>query len=258
MSDIQSQLGLNRTTLINARRDYYRALGIVDGVAEPTGTLERLAPSRESDFWLSAAYELRPDRFARMAAVSEAAANVRLQKSDRFGNPQVGPFYEFDNSRVSFVGAQLTMPLPILNCRPGEIREAEAKQAQAQLNFRQIDVEIWQDVTLAAANVVETQKWIESYRRDILPSLRKGLDDTNLLFQQGQGGVDVLRVLDVRRKLLHAEDGYLDALLAYTTALADLAQAIGDPSLAMGQYENVQPPPEILPAPHDGSSLMQP
>jgi outer membrane protein TolC len=78
---------------------------------------------------------------------------------------------------------------------------------------------------------------VENYRQDILPALRKGLDDTQLLFQQGQGGVDILRVLDVRRKLLKAEDGYLDALLAYTTALADLAQGVGDASVAMGQYE---------------------
>ena len=249
VSDIQSQLGLNRTNLINALRDYYRALGIADASAEPYGTLERLAPTRETEFWLAAAYATRPDRFARMAAVQEGGADVRFQKSDRYGNPSVGPFYEFDNSRTTFVGAQLTMPLPVLNCRPGEIQQAEAKLSQSRQYLRQTEVEIWQDVTLAAANVAETQKWIESYRGDILPSLRKGFEDTNLLFQQGQGGVDVLRVLDVRRKLLHAEDGYLDALLAYTTALADLAQAVGDPGLATGQYKMDLGSPEILPLP---------
>jgi outer membrane protein TolC len=64
------------------------------------------------------------------------------------------------------------------------------------------------------------------------------------LFQQGQAGVDVLRVLDVRRKLLRAQDGYLDALLGYTQALADLALAVGDPALAMGLYQAVEDMPK--------------
>ena len=213
------------------------------------GTLERPAPGGECDSWLAAAYEVRPDRFARMAAIHEAAADVRFQTADRFGNPAVGPFYEFNESQTTFVGANIQLPIPILNCHPGEIRQAEARQSQAQLNMRQTDVEIWQDVTTAAANVAETLRWVESYQRDILPALRKSLEDTNLLFQQGQGGVDVLRVLDVRRKLLQAQDGYLDAFLAYTAAMADLAQAVGDPGLAMGKYGITVPPPEILPTP---------
>ena len=256
--DVQSQLGLNRTAIISARRDYYRALGISQGMAEPVGTLERTVPSGQDETWLAAAYEMRPDRFALMAAVQESAADVRFQKADRYGNPQVGPFYEFNESRTTFVGANLQLPIPILNNHPGEIRQAQAKQSQAQLNLRQTDVEIWQDVTTTAANVAETRRWVESYQNDILPALRKSLDDTNLLFQEGQGGVDVLRVLDVRRKLLHAQDGYLDALLAHTTALADLAQAVGDPGLAMGKYEQPPQPPENLPAPPPAPSLKQP
>jgi outer membrane protein TolC len=258
VSDIQSQLGLNRTALINARRDYYRALGFSEGSAEPTGTMERSVPAKASDFWLAAANDLRPDLFARMAAVREAGADVALQKSNRYGNPAVGPFYAFDNSRVTFIGAQVQVPIPVLNCHTGEIRQAQAQQTQAQLNVRQTEVEIWQDVTLAVANVAETQQSVENYRHGILPSLRKGLEDTELLFQQGQGGVDVLRVLDVRRKLLRAEDGYLDAVLACTAAMADLAQAVGDPSVAMGHYQSANSTGETPAAPSDGTMLKQP
>ncbi len=81
--DVQSQLGLNRTAIISAQRDYYRALGVAEGTAEPVGTLERPDPSGDSNSWLAAAYEMRPDRFARMAAIHEAAADVRFQTADR-------------------------------------------------------------------------------------------------------------------------------------------------------------------------------
>jgi outer membrane protein TolC len=51
------------------------------------------------------------------------------------------------------------------------------------------------------------------------------------LFGAGEPGVDVLRLIDVRRRLLRARDGYLDAQFELSQAEADLAAAIGDPSL---------------------------
>ena len=45
--------------------------------------------------------------------------------------------------------------------------------------------------------------------------------------------VDVMRVSTVRRSLIRARDGYLDALFEVTQAQADLAAAVGDPALAV-------------------------
>jgi cobalt-zinc-cadmium efflux system outer membrane protein len=247
VKDIQSQIGLNRTAMITARKDYYRALGIAEGSADPSGTLERAAPPGDGEHWLAAALELRPDRFARLSAIAEADADIRYQKADRFGNPQIGPVYEHNESRTDFIGAKIQVPIPVFNRKPGEIQQAQARLAQAHLYVRQTEVEIKQDVTLAAARVAEAQKWVENYRSDVLPTLRKTLEDMDQLFRQGQPGVDVLRVLDVRRKLLRAQDGYLDALLTYTSALADLAQAVGDPAQAMGSCPPATPPLEVQP-----------
>jgi len=247
VKDIQSQIGLNRTAMITATKDYYRALGIAEGSAVPSGTLERAAPLGDGDHWLAAALELRPERFARLTAVAEAEADIRYQKADRFGNPQIGPVYELNESRTDFIGAKVQVPIPVFNRKPGEIQQAQARLAQAHLYVRQTEVEIKQDVALAAARVAEAQKWIENYRSDVLPVLRKTLEDMDQLFKQGQPAVDVLRVLDVRRKLLRAQDGYLDALLTYTSALADLAQAVGDPALAMGLCPPATPRLELQP-----------
>jgi outer membrane protein TolC len=48
-----------------------------------------------------------------------------------------------------------------------------------------------------------------------------------------QGGVDLLRVIDIHRTLLQARSGYLDALYELRQALADLAAAVADPALAL-------------------------
>ncbi len=235
--DVRSQLGQNRSALLAAKRDFYRALGTTDGAAEQQGTMDRPAPTVEVDTLIEAARNHRPDLFAHQAAVAEAEARLRLQVADRFGNPNVGPTYEYNETRTNFVGVQVGFPIPALNRKKGEIIQRRAEVQQAAFQVREIEVSIRQDVAAAAARVIEARNWVQDYQTKVLPELQKGLEDMERLLVQGQPGVDVLRVLDLRRKVLRARDGYLDALLTYTQALADLAQAVGDPALAMGLYE---------------------
>jgi outer membrane protein, heavy metal efflux system len=244
VSDIRTQVGLNRTALITAWRDFFGALGLSYGNVVPQGTLERPAPSVGGEQLLDLALEYRPDLFARRAGVAEAEAHAALQVADRFGNPTIGAQYELDESQTQFIGPQISIPIPVLNHRAGEIQQARAQQALAVIQLQQVEIGIRRDVPAAAAQVAEARAWVASYQKQILPDLRRSLAEIERLFQDGQPGVDVLRVLDVRRKLLHAQDGYLDALLAYTQALSQLAIAVGDPAVAMGLYGDGEARPQ--------------
>ncbi len=242
VNDVQSQIGLHRTALWTARRDFARALGKPDLTAIPTGALDRPAPTGEANQLLDSAFEHRPDLFARQTAITEADARVKLQIADRLGNLNIGPMYEYNETSVNIIGLQIGSPIPIFNNKRGEIKQREAERMLAILNLRQTETEIRQDVAAATARVAEARSWMNTYQQDILPDLRKSLDEMDKLFQQGQAGIDVLKVLDVRRKLLRAQDGYLDALLAYSQALADLGLAVGDPAAAMGLYKTADVP----------------
>jgi cobalt-zinc-cadmium efflux system outer membrane protein len=243
VSDVQTQVGLNRTAMVSARRDFLSALGLSDGNFVLHGTLERPAPSVEPQQLLEVAFEHRPDLFSRRAGVAEAEARVKLQVADRFGNPTMGAEYELDESRTQFIGPTISVPIPVLNRRKGEIQQHRAQQGQAVIQLQQTEIGIRRDVPAAVAQLTEARAWLANYQKQVLPDLRRGLADIERLFQDGQPGVDVLRVLDVRRKLLRAQDGYLDALLAYTQALAQLATAVGDPAVAMGLYLDGEAPP---------------
>jgi outer membrane protein TolC len=242
VNDVQSQIGLHRTSLVTARRDFARALGKPDLTAIPSGALDRPAPTVDANQLLDSALEHRPDLFARQTAITEADARLRLQIADRFGNLNIGPMYEYNETSVNIIGLQIGSPIPVFNNKRGEIKQREAERMLAILTLRQSETEIRQDVAAAAARVVEARSWMNKYQQDILPDLRKNLEEMDKLFQQGQAGVDVLRVLDTRRKLLRAQDGYLDALLAYSQALADLGLAVGDPAAAMGLYQKTEAP----------------
>ena len=241
VNSMRSQIGLNRTALLTARHDFARSLGKADLTAVPVGTLDRPAPTSETDRLLEAALEHRPDLFARERAIAEADARLKLQIADRLGNLTIGPTYELNETRVNMVGLAIDAPIPVFNRKRGEVKQREAERLQAILNLRQTEMEIRQDVVTAAPRVAEARAWLNNYQQEILPDLRKSLNEMDKLFQQGQAGVDILRVLDVRRKLLQAQDGYLDAFAGlFLRQLADLGLALGDPARRWGSIRRLE------------------
>src|SRR6202020_2724009 len=97
----------------------------------------------------------------------------------------------------------------------------------------QVDTQIRQDVAAARARWQSASQGVEAYNKEILPHLRESLVGIERLFARGEPGGDVLRLIDMRRKSLRADDGYLDALWELLQAQADLAAAAGDPSLVV-------------------------
>src|SRR5262249_28024313 len=102
--DVLSQVGLGRTAVAAARRDWYSVLGLAGGDVEPQGSLQRHAPLIEPDAMLEAALIQRPDLRARQAAAAEAEARLRLARAERFGPVTVGPVYEINETQANFVG----------------------------------------------------------------------------------------------------------------------------------------------------------
>jgi outer membrane protein TolC len=184
------------------------------------------------------AVQRRADLQARRRAVAEAEANLRLVMANRFGNPIVGPAYTYDPSGVNSFGAQINVPLPVVNIHRGEILEARAGQAQAALLFRQSDVNVRQDVATAVARLEVAEHRARVFRDKSLPDLRKALDDLQKLFDANRPGADLTRLIDVRRKLLRARESYLDAVWAVRMVRADLLAAVGEPVLGL-----CSPPP---------------
>src|SRR5581483_4487019 len=75
------------------------------------------------------------------------------------------------------------------------------------------------------------------------------VEDMEKLFQAGEPGVDVLKVIDARRKYLRARDSYLDALWSVRQARIDVSAAAGEPALSI---TGPPPPPAPLGRRHPG------
>lgn len=224
-------IGPGRAAALAARYELNRLLGVVGMPVEPVGGLPAPPAQWDRGLMVTAALARRADLRAKDAAVAEAEAALRLEIANRLGNPTAGPTQEYDPSQISMVGIQFTMPLPVLNRHRGEVQQREAARGRAGLELRQTEITIAQDVDAALARLEEAVLALNTYEAQVLPDLRKALQGMERLLEQGQ--IDVLRVIDVRRKLFQARDGALDAQFELSQALADLAAAIGDPSVAV-------------------------
>src|SRR5882724_7970197 len=178
-------------------------------------------------------WKRRADRRGREMATAEAEAKLGLERANRFGNPTFGPAFTYDPTRVSEIGAQLNLPIPVLNTHRGQILQREAELERAQLDLRQIEVSIRQDVQSALARLDRANASVYTYRNEILRRLEDSIKEIEKLLEAGDANVNVLHVVDIRRKQLKARDGYLDALWELRQARVDLAAAIGDPALAV-------------------------
>ncbi len=247
-----AQLGQGRTAIAFARADLRRQFGSFDDSFTVRGDLDLPVPTTEFGPLAEAALEKRPDLQSRKMAVAEAQARLKLQEADRYGNPNVGPAFDYNETKNAFYGFQIGGPIPLFNRKTGEILQAQATFAQAMATARQFEVQSAQDVQAALARLAEARKWADRYPAEVLPNLLKATKDMNKLLEQNEPGVDVLKVIGVQRNYLAAFSAYLDALYEVSQARADLAAAVGDPALALGLYATASPaPPPALAPPKD-------
>jgi cobalt-zinc-cadmium efflux system outer membrane protein len=245
VSDTLDQVSAGRETLTAARQDLLRSLGAAGGGVETEGPFEPPAWTADPAALGEMALVRRADLRARQLAVTEAAANLRLAEANRYGNPTVGPAVAYDPSKISMVGAQVSVPVPVANTGRGQVFQGAAEHALAAAQLRQAEVDVRQDVAAGLARLAAAEQRAAQFRTRMLPDLQRAVDDIEKLFQAGEPGLDLLRVIDVRRKLLRARDGYLDAVWSVRQARADVAAAVGEPGLGLIAPEEGEPPARI-------------
>jgi outer membrane protein TolC len=233
----RAQLGQARTTLTMARSEMRRLLGTLDDSFAVSGSLDVSLPSTDQTALTQLALGQRPDLHARRAAINEAEASLRLLKANRYGNPSLAPFFEYDPTRVTTVGGRISMPLAIFNTKKGEILKAETDVAKIRSEVQQLELQASQDVQAALARLKDASQWADSYRADVLPGLLKIKAEMDKQFAGADPKLDFARFLTVQRTFIKANENLLDARYEVSQAQADLALALAEPALAIG------PPP---------------
>jgi outer membrane protein TolC len=231
--EARAQRGSRQTQAVLAWNELRRVMGVQNEIVEVNGTLPSTTPAGLADQWTQLAYQKRPDLQAVHMAYLEAEQRERLEIANRYGNLNIGAKTEYDQSQITFVGATVQFQVPIYNTRRGEILQRQAEKTKVMLDKQRVEIQISQEVLAALDRLTEAKYWARSLEIDILPNLRKTIDRFEQLFAQGE--VDVIRLIEVRRRYLHSRDNHIDALWELSQARADLAAAVGDFMLAAAE-----------------------
>jgi outer membrane protein TolC len=234
--DARAAVGAGRSLLVIALSDLRRQLGEVELDFELAGSLGCRAEARDLEILTKVALERRADLRAKESGLAEAEAQLGLTRANRYGNPTAGPSYEDDNSGANMFGIQLSMPLPVLNTHRGDIFQREAERNRASLELRQNEIQIRQDVRAAVERLTSASANVNIYQTQLLPKLQDAQKEIENLFTSG--ATDYFHVIDIRRKLLKARDGYLDVLFELGQASAELTLAVGDPAILLEPCAN--------------------
>lgn len=177
------------------------------------------------------ALERRPDLAALKFAERAAEFSVRLASAQAWPDPKIGVFYEREKQEIdplsdkdNVVGLEIGFPLPVFNQRRGEIMAAEAERKAAQAELRALTHKVTTDVDVAIERLDLGRRVMETYEKDLNRLSQKNLEDFERAYRAGEVGT--LEVLRAQEDANRTAQGYLQALLAYRTALAELEHVI--------------------------------
>ncbi|MHB1034275.1 MAG: TolC family protein [Pirellulales bacterium] len=233
LAEVENQT--TRQQLETSRQEYAAALaelrqqmGIPEYAAstEPAGALRVPAPTPpgEEDEIVRTAVASRPEIHAARAQAANSRAALCLARADRIPIPSIGPTYERNESGDTFYGLVFETPVPIWNAGGPLVCQRQAEYQRDVVALQQVERRTVAQVKAALVKWNQTQQ-ILTRTNALLEPIRQQSARMERLFEAGQ--TDLVKLLQVRQRLIEAENGQLDAAWQATQAYADLLTAMG-------------------------------
>ena len=164
-------------------------------------------------------------------------AVARLEKAKAIPDPTVGGGWKRAEGLDGWT-AGIAIPIPIFDRNQGGIREAQYGLAQADEERRAAAVQAYQDLTEAYQLLATAHAQAAILKTEMLPEAQKAFAASTEGYSQGK--FSYLEVLDAQRTLFDAQGQWVQTVVDYYTAAANVEGLIGQ-SLASVQNEILQP-----------------
>ncbi|SEO18496.1 outer membrane protein, cobalt-zinc-cadmium efflux system [Flavobacterium sp. CF108] len=165
----------------------------------------------------------RSDVLTAKSIIETSNANIKLQKSLAYPQPELGVIYNPQNM-IPYVGVYGTIELPFFSRNQGEIKKSNYIKQQAEQSLQTTNLQVQTEVT-NAFNAFETQKKnvqnfdsLLSQSENILKSVK---------YSYLRGGTTIIDFLEAQRSWLDIQQQYYDTMQQYRTAYIKLLYASG-------------------------------
>ena len=239
----EQQKEVTRQDYIVALTELRQQIGIGEymGSLEPCGRLQLPEGilARDEDNLIRTALESRPEVHTAQAQVTASRAAVCLARADRIPIPSAGPVYEKDESGTTFYGLVVSTPIPVLNAGRTLVSQREAEHCRDLVVLQQTQQRITNQLKATLIRWRQAQQLV-SRTQAMMEPIKAQANRVDRLYAAGQS--DLVKLLQVRQRLIQAENTQLDALWQATQVYADLLTALGTTPLVGSTAETVEPP----------------
>lgn len=190
------------------------------------GSLEDQPPEIDLNAILGNAISRHVDLLTLQQETKAEQARLSLAESERIPDLNIDGGAEIHDTDFN-VGwkAGLTLELPILNRKQGEIGRSRAMLDALAAEESATKQKIVADISEAYSRYRSSQFRIENYKKVILPAATEIEGMSEESYREGKTGI--LTVIDAQRNVREVKLEYLDALMEFQTAFADLESAAG-------------------------------
>lgn len=153
-------------------------------------------------------------------------ANLSIEKVGRL--PAISASARIETSRASSettLGVGLGVSLPIFDRNHGSIAEAKAALARSGHEHRAARVALELELAETHRTACLAVGQVSALKEKALPAARQAFDGARAGYQKGK--FSLLDVLDAQATFFDTQGRYIDALVEYHTAVADLQRLIG-------------------------------
>ncbi len=192
------------------------------------GDLPRPAEVPNGDALVARALREHPRRRQLEESVAAAQARVELEEREAWPDPTIGAAFqqESEPGGPAYVWqGSLTVPLPIWERNQAGRARARAERVRAEAERDAFVRRLGPRVSRLAVRVNAAAERVRVYGEDILPALEANLDKLQTAYELGE--IDVLKLAQIRERLLSIQRDALNAMSDYFQAAAELEQEAG-------------------------------
>lgn len=240
-SRVEAESALN--SLYQAEADWKTALIALgqfrgglspDTLYQPTGDLARFDRTFELASLITQAQNTRTDLLSARQGQDVARQALQLARANRMidlglslNNNYVGRITNIIEPTPSYntLSAGVAIPLKFSNRFNREAYVARLQGQQADLVYRQVEVQIQVEVTQAYEQYGAARRQVQQFNSDLLARAQRVL--AGRIYSYNRGESSLLEVLAARQTFNQLQLAYNEALTTYASALVNLERAAG-------------------------------
>jgi cobalt-zinc-cadmium efflux system outer membrane protein len=192
----------------------------------PEGKLEVVMPTVSEAAILQAALASRPDLAAKRYELQRADAEIALVRRQIIPNPIFGLSFNREGSGDKIFLGGVTVPLPILNRRQGELESLEARRVQARAELLALEKEIQKQVRQGLNQWETARESVGLFQREVMAQIDENFRLIEAAYRERK--IDLPQLLVMENNLISANQSYLEVLSSLREAAIQIEEVTGE------------------------------